>query len=528
MQNKLHTTKTYSAPTKTRAPRRFKRLNTRNDWSLKNFWRDESGSLIIFSLFAFVLMVVLSGIAIDVMRHEITRIRLQNTLDRAILAAADLDQPLDPETVVRDYFAKANMSDYLGTVTVDGDEKNSYRTVTADATAVMPTMFLSWEGINIDELSAFARGRAEERITNVEISLVVDISGSMRGTKIATLRTAGQSFVDSVLHPASVDRVSMSLIPYTAQVNAGPHILGQMNLTPTPRHNFSHCVEFTEADFAIPGLVATPASAGGRDYYQGQHGYSYRALHSRGANDAPQTHGLANPSCPRQPYERIIPISQNRELLKDALSKLVNRHNTAIHTGMKWGTILLSPDTQPMIERLSEDSSATHDLDGTSLPFIETVFGNRPASWTTSGSPPPEGGYWTDKYIVLMTDGHNVGNDRLRRQFYNSPSEYAFWDRVGGQTWVYDYSTNRRYSDYHINAYTATDANNRLQQICDVAKANGITVFSIGVEVTESQAGPMRNCATPGGGHFFKVNNQDLAAAFDTIANQINKLRLTQ
>jgi len=284
---------------------RFSRLKSKLNRSPGHFCRDENGSIMIFSLMAFIVMVLLTGIAIDVLRQETSRIKLQNTLDRAILAAANLDQELDPELVVRDYFEKAGMTRFLGKITVESDAKRSYRTVTANATASVPTMFMHWKGVDIDHLDAVAGGRAEERITNVEISLILDISGSMGGTKIATLRTAGQDFVDEVLKDTSVDRVSISLIPYTAQVNAGPEILSLMNLTSTPRHNFSHCIEFTPADFTRAGWLALASGDGRRDYYQGQHIHRTYDEYARTAGDEHPISRIRNPTCPRQLNERI-------------------------------------------------------------------------------------------------------------------------------------------------------------------------------------------------------------------------------
>jgi Flp pilus assembly protein TadG len=61
----------------------------------RQFARGESGSLTIFSLFVILCMLMIGGLAVDFMRQESTRARLQSTLDRAILAAADMDQTLD-------------------------------------------------------------------------------------------------------------------------------------------------------------------------------------------------------------------------------------------------------------------------------------------------------------------------------------------------------------------------------------------------------------------------------------------------
>ena len=81
--------------------------------------RGEEGNLTILALCMFVLMAMIGGIAVDLMRYEAMRTSLQNTLDRATLAAASLSQQLDAEDVVTDYFDKAGLADYLRAVTVE-------------------------------------------------------------------------------------------------------------------------------------------------------------------------------------------------------------------------------------------------------------------------------------------------------------------------------------------------------------------------------------------------------------------------
>ena len=107
--------------------------------------RDESGSIIVFSLFVMVIMLMVGGLGVDIMRTEARRAELQATLDRAVLAAADLQQTRDPETVVRDYVAKAGMSDSLGAVEVV--QALNMRTVRAEARSTVPTMMLKFAGM---------------------------------------------------------------------------------------------------------------------------------------------------------------------------------------------------------------------------------------------------------------------------------------------------------------------------------------------------------------------------------------------
>ena len=73
---------------------------------LYRFKRDESGSIMILAVYMLIMLFMVAGIGIDLMRFERDRSALQYTLDRAVLAAADLEQTLDPTAVVEDYFAK--------------------------------------------------------------------------------------------------------------------------------------------------------------------------------------------------------------------------------------------------------------------------------------------------------------------------------------------------------------------------------------------------------------------------------------
>ena len=77
------------------------------------FALDDSGTMTIFATYIILMMILVCGIGVDLMRNELERTEVQATMDRAILAAADLDQTLDPEDVVSDYFAKAGLSDFL-------------------------------------------------------------------------------------------------------------------------------------------------------------------------------------------------------------------------------------------------------------------------------------------------------------------------------------------------------------------------------------------------------------------------------
>ena len=67
----------------------------------------------------------------------------------------------------------------------------------------------------------------------------------------------------------------------------------------------------------------------------------------------------------------------------------------------------------------------------------------------------------------------------------------------------------------------------RLNSVCSAAKNQEVIVFSIGFEVTDYSAGVMQNCASSAN-HFYRVEGLEIEYAFESIANQINQLKLTQ
>ncbi|MEP1353471.1 MAG: TadE/TadG family type IV pilus assembly protein [Tateyamaria sp.] len=452
--------------------------------SATRFARDESGTMTMFAIMMLMMMLLVGGIGVDLMRNEMERTRVQATVDRAVLAAADLDQTLDPEAVVNDYFEKAGMSEYLTSVTVD--EGLNYRTVTVQARTTTPTQFMRLMGV--DELTVPAKGQAEEKVANVEISMVLDISGSMeRNSKMENLQDAAKTFVDTVIRDETENLISLSLIPYTAQVNVGFPIFDELQTNHV--HDFSYCVDFEIEDFDSTTLDF------GKSYEQMQHfeassGYSYP---------------IGNPGCPEQDFEEILAYTQDADVLKGRIDQYRARANTSIHLGMKWGVALLDPSFKPITQALSLDNR------------IDANFSNRPAAYDDVE---------TLKTVILMTDGENVNTVRIQPWYYAQASHYVHWSRYPLYWYLNNY-VGGSWNNWRYTKYTSAQADDMLENICDAAKAQGIVVWSIGFEVTNHSAGVMENCASSPS-HFFRVEGVEISDAFESIAKQINQLRLTQ
>ncbi|MBS8228880.1 TadE/TadG family type IV pilus assembly protein [Vannielia litorea] len=449
---------------------------------LAAFARDEEGGLIIFSLFLFACMMLAVGLSIDVMRTEMARTRLQNTADAAVLAAAAMEQDLDPQRVVEDYFEKAGLADNLEGVSIS--QGVNYKTVSARTNTKLPMFFLGMVGI--DKMEAKSEGTAAAGYTDVEVSLVLDITGSMgSNNKLPNLKAAASDFVDTVLDPSQPGSVSLSLVPYSAQVNIGTDMMAQLNV---PRdHDFTSCVDFDENDFRSAGVSRS------KPYKHMQHFQYYPSA----------TSPIDNPGCVQQSYEQVTPLTENNTALKAQIAQFQPRANTAIHLGMKWGVALLDPSMQPVMQNLAARGKA------------DPKFADRPYSYGRSN---------TTKVVVLMTDGENVDTVRLKPRFYKDQADADLWNLES----VYAHASARGQSwrSYIDTRYSAAKADSMLDNICDAAKALGIIVYTVGFEVTPHSANVMRNCAsTPG--HYFDVQGTEISDAFDAIARNISALRLT-
>jgi hypothetical protein len=529
--------------------------------------RAEDGALMVFSLYIFVIMVMVAGLAVDMMWFESRRATLQATLDRAILAAADLNQTLDPEAVVEDYFTKAGLRDFL--IDVDVDQGLNYRSVTALAATEFPTFFMHWTGVK--ELRAPALGTALERITEVEVSMVLDVSGSMNWTnKLDNMKGATEVFFNMLFADPDEENISVSVVPYATQVSAGPLLLDHYNYQRW--HNFSHCVDFPATAFSTPALTTATSLP--------QSGH-FDPFTSWNQNDLIWEHVV----CPTSPTREIIPFSSNPGDLQDYVDALVAGGATSIDLGTKWGAALLDPSARPVVSSLIADGHVSPAFDGrpfdygeenvmkvlilmtdgenTQTPFINS---NRTTQlsgvWRWQSATNPSDVRWS----VDSPEGSGIDRDgdgrTNERYFHPTNTGTARWTNsiIGGTTgsnpavqltyqqiwammpvrkWAYDFYYRQRNSstDYNnaLNSVFTQITNNsptfakdvRLQQVCSAAKNQGIIIFAIGFEVEDRSAGVMRDCASSPN-HFFRVANTEIYDAFRSIASTINRLRLTQ
>lgn len=524
---------------------------------LTRFAREEDGGLIVFGVYVFLIILMVGGIGIDLMHFERERSALQNTLDRAVLAAADLDQTLSPADVVADYFAKADLSEYLTSVTVD--QGLGYSTVSGTAQLEMPTQFMHMTGIDTLRTSPSANdgdasisSTAEERIDGVEISLILDVSGSMgSNNKLANLKVAAHDFIDTMVENTEVGKLSISIVPYATQVAVPENFINEFNIS--NEHTYSNCVNFQSDDFLTASMSLT-------DPLERTMHFDYPSRNWDGRDNNPAKM-VKYPICVGTADREMILFQNDANALKTFITNLKATGNTSIDVGMKWGTALLDPSLQPVVDHLIADGT------------VDPIFSDLPHNYDVSN---------TLKVIVLMTDGKNTsqyyieddyreGNTNIwwndvenkysiydpgRGEYFwpfnESWNDHPYGDSESGDAarlefpdlWAYTSIKWNLYNNYHSWMASTSAANDewyynvwgyvngstknaRTKTICDTAKNEDIIVFTIGFEAPVEGETVLLDCASSPS-HFYDVAGTDISDAFASIASSIRKLRLTQ
>jgi Flp pilus assembly protein TadG len=331
-----------------------------------NFTRDERGTVaVLFGLMAMVLLLV-SGIAVDQARLYQSSSKLSAAADAAALAAgrALLDGQLsdaEVEALGERFFyenmkSSGEMVDVKSVRIIPNRAENSVR---VDIDAEVPMTLTRVAGYQTAATPAKSITNFDRR--DIELGLALDVTGSMSGTKIEDLKLAAADLVNILLPdtPTS-NKVRIGLAPYAAGINAGSYASTVTNgASSRCVHERDGAQAFTDA---APGLGTWLGTAAGMN-------------------------------CPTA---EIQPLSDNKDALHLNIEAYTAGGTTAGHLGAEWAWYLVSPEWASI---WPEDS--------------------RPVDYDDAN---------TIKAIVLMTDGkfntHYIsGNGNSTAQALNACDE---------------------------------------------------------------------------------------------------------
>lgn len=534
----------------------------------RRFHRREDGSLLVFGLFLFATFFLMSGMAVDLMRTENRRAALAQSLDRCALNAAALRQTLDPTTVVRDCVNRDGMLPFITDIVVTNG--TGQRSVEVKGRIPVETLFMGASGVDVIDVAG--RSVAEQRATNIEIVMVLDVSGSMAGTKLTGLKTAAKNFVSTVL-ANNTGKISIAIVPYNGQVNLGSSLRTKFNVTHIPGLTATanvNCVDMPASVYTNTGIARTLAmpATGWADAYTtlGSFPTSY--------NTSGMAPTAANVWCPPSSVNVVRLPGNSISGMHTFIDNLTAIGATSINAGVKWGGAMLDPQFRSIVNEYVASGAIPSD------------FADRPFDYSKRDAL---------KILVLMTDGENFGDVRMNDTyrvgaspiFKGTDGNYSiqftsgrpttagtnqFWvpfrnsgagewraTSWGGTTstsgtqmtwqelnvsWVSWHlyaralgtsSTTRTnvyntwFANFRTQRGTSTstpDMDNELSSICTLTKAQGVLIYGIAFSAPTRGINTVRGCSSSTGHFFESTSTTQLNAAFQSIATNITQLRL--
>ena len=191
---------------------------------IRSFAGDEDGSIAIIVGLTILILMIVSGVAVDFARAQNTKESLQQDLDSALLFAGN-------ERMVKGegYDIAGGAQTYM-----DGlaRQKLTRTKATVNITQPTPTLIQATAHTKIrciimqifgfSELDVATSAEVALGQQPVEVSLVLDNTGSMAGSKMAALKDAAKSLVDIAYQaPEASQHVRIGIVPFSRYVNVG-------------------------------------------------------------------------------------------------------------------------------------------------------------------------------------------------------------------------------------------------------------------------------------------------------------------
>jgi Flp pilus assembly protein TadG len=472
---------------------------------LNKFGSDRGGAVAIMAGLMAIALVSSIAMAVDVARAYVIKSRISYAIDAAALAGGrDILSPTR-DADIRMYFDANFDPGYLGaTITTfdivpDLDEETLSINVSADLPTTLGRVF------GYDKLDIAAANEVKRGVRGMELALILDNTGSMRGTKMTTMKSASQDLMD-ILYGSeeTVQNFWVSVVPYITAVNIGDtHAswltgLNQSDFAPT---TWMGCVEARDAPLDqndTPPL--TPATKfdpffwettdehpdwEDNDWHTGAGGVrenisNYEARDARGPNL----------SC----GPTVLPLTAGKTTVKNAIAGLdaYRGYGTMGNVGLSWGWRTVSP----LWRGLWNGSAATLPLD------YDTPF--------------------MDKVVIMLTDGQNRwsgGDSWGDAPNFPEGGHYTPFER-----------TDPDFGNPGVTMTSATnELNGRLENTCTSMKAQGIIIYSITFQVSDIDTQRLYERCASSLDHFFNSpSNADLQVAFEQIGSELSELRLAQ
>jgi Flp pilus assembly protein TadG len=438
---------------------------------LRRFQRSQNGNITVLMTLSMIATTLLCGSAIDYGRLVMARTELAAAVDSAALQAGT---STIADTARLDAMARAmverNFSQDIHGEIVDFALTRTANEIDLTVTARFETSFMQLAGIDTIDLPVTAE--VIRSGNNLEVSLVLDTTGSMRGSKLRSLKTAATEFVNTVVWTNQSQFYSkVALVPYSMGVNLGSRAAAARGNVSSGTCSTPGCQSYRFRN--ARGANRTLSISNCVSERTGTHAFKDTA-----ASSAPVGRNYASPNNPCLDAE-LMPLTSNKQDLIDAIDDLDATGSTAGQIGIAWGWYALSRD-----------------------------FG----MWSGSSTPAAYNAEKVSKIAVIMTDGEfNTGycNGVIARNSGNGSG--ASDDKID------------------CNA-TNGSATTQAGQLCTAMKAKDIEVYTIGFDIEDDETAIeiMTDCASSNDHAYLAASDTELQAAFREIGRKVTQLRISK
>jgi len=451
----------------------------------KKFLSAQSGNAAVIFSIAMVPMAIAAGAGVDMIRANRAQTTLQAAADAAAFAGGASDKPTETEIkqVANNFLASNGASAAVTSV----DSVSLVNDAAAGEFAVtikgqLKTSFMTLAGLDTMDVEATAIvQRGTGGIT--EVAMVLDNTGSMEGSKIDTLKSAATSLAGTLLTSGKPGTVRVGVVPFAEYVNIG------LSRRHEPWMQVPDDTSTTTSSCWDTYPYATGCSTQYGTCYNDGIPYSCSwtdctdwgaAVQECGTSTDTETWqgAVGSRSVELRSSISSIGVPYPGELNEDVPAEILPLTSNKALVDNKISDMYAEGQTYIPVGLLWGWNMLTQEE-----PLTEAV----PMSEVTAKG--------AKKVLILMTDGANT---------------------------VYASSSGR-----HHSTDDSTEADGLTAQLCSNIKADGILIFTVLFDVTDTAIENMlRTCASEPSMSYVASDSAALAAAFTKIGKSLTRLRL--
>jgi len=206
----------------------------------QRFKRNEDGNFATLAALSLTVFIGCLAVGIDIANGQSAQSRLQDTTDAIALLAVrkNLKSQSDLNEAANNYLKAVYTGDMAGSVRIEKIERVGDR-VNVRAFNNIDTYFSNIYGKESLDIRAASQAIYDNR--GLDLALVLDTTGSMRGAKLASLKTASNSLIKE-LERQDNDNIRLSVVPFSQYVNVGKSNQNQRWINDKAGKNWKGCV----------------------------------------------------------------------------------------------------------------------------------------------------------------------------------------------------------------------------------------------------------------------------------------------